>query len=32
VISQSSFERWRDVPNSLAWRAVREGRLYERVA
>lgn len=32
VISQSSFERWRDVPNSLAWRAAREGRLYERVA
>jgi predicted nucleotidyltransferase len=31
VISQSSFDRWRDVPNSLAWRAAREGRLYERV-
>ena len=32
VISQSSFDRWRDVPNSLAWRAAREGRLYEPVA
>jgi uncharacterized protein len=32
VISQASFERWRDVPNTLAWRAAREGTLYERVA
>jgi len=32
VLSQEAYDRWREVPNSLAWRAGREGRLYERVA
>ena len=32
VISQKAFDQWRGVPNTLAWHASREGRLYESVA
>ncbi|MCH9022001.1 MAG: nucleotidyltransferase domain-containing protein [Planctomycetes bacterium] len=29
VNSRSRFDYWKDTPNTLAWRASREGRLYE---
>ena len=29
VNSRSRFNYWKDTPNTLAWRASREGRLYE---
>ncbi|MDW8468095.1 MAG: nucleotidyltransferase domain-containing protein [Burkholderiales bacterium] len=29
VISRSAFERERQIPNTLAWRAAREGRTLE---
>jgi predicted nucleotidyltransferase len=32
VLSQEGFDRWRDVPNTLAWRAWREGIVYDRAA
>jgi predicted nucleotidyltransferase len=32
VFSQSQFDHWKDTPNTLAWRAAQEGKLYERVA
>jgi len=28
VLSSSAFERWKDTPNSLAYRVAREGRVY----
>ena len=31
VMSRSAFERQREVPNTLAWRAVREGSAHELV-
>jgi predicted nucleotidyltransferase len=32
VVSRDWFDRWRDEPNSLARRAVREGKIYESAA
>jgi predicted nucleotidyltransferase len=32
VVSRDWFDRWRDEPNSLARRAVREGKVYESAA
>ncbi|MBN1867439.1 nucleotidyltransferase domain-containing protein [Candidatus Sumerlaeota bacterium] len=32
VVSEASFEYWRETPNTLAWRVVHEGKSYERVA
>ncbi|NNM87645.1 MAG: nucleotidyltransferase domain-containing protein [Phycisphaerae bacterium] len=32
VLSESTFQRWRREPNSLANHAWREGRIYESVA
>lgn len=32
VLSRATFELWRGEPNSLASRALREGRLYESAA
>ena len=32
VLSQDQFDHWKDTPNTLAWRAAQEGKLYERVA
>ena len=29
VNSRARFDYWKDTPNTLAWRASREGRLYE---
>ena len=29
VMSRPSFEQQRDVPNTLAWRAAREGKVHE---
>ncbi len=29
VVSNEAFEQWRDVPNTVVYRAVREGRVYE---
>jgi predicted nucleotidyltransferase len=29
VMSAASYDRQRDVPNTLAWRAAREGKVYE---
>ena len=31
VMSKASFDLQRDVPNTLAWRATREGKVYEPV-
>ena len=32
VISEERFAYWRDTPNTLAYRAAQEGKLYEQVA
>ncbi len=32
VLSRSAFEAWRDEPNSLAGRALREGKVYDHAA
>ena len=32
VLSQERFDYWKDTPNTLPYRAVKEGRLYEQVA
>jgi len=32
VMSRASFELQREVPNTLAWRAMREGKVSESVA
>jgi len=32
VVDVSSFEKWRNVPNTLAYRAEREGKVYEPIA
>lgn len=32
VMSKASFDLQRDVPNTLAWRATRDGKVYESVA
>jgi hypothetical protein len=29
MFSQAQFDYWKDTPNTLAWRAAREGRLYD---
>ena len=31
VMSEEKFNYWRDVPNTLAYRAMKEGRIYEPV-
>lgn len=28
VLSSQAFERWKDIPNSLAYRVAREGKVY----
>ncbi len=28
VLSSQAFERWKDTPNSLAYRVAREGKVY----
>jgi predicted nucleotidyltransferase len=32
VVSEDEFEKWRDTPNTLIYRARREGKIYEQVA
>jgi predicted nucleotidyltransferase len=32
VVSAETFEYWADTPNTLMYRAAREGRIYEQVA
>ena len=32
VVSRSKFEYWRDTPNTVYYRAAKEGRVYEQVA
>jgi len=32
VISQERFDYWKDTPNTLAYRVLKEGRAYEQVA
>jgi uncharacterized protein len=32
VLSRQRFEYWKDTPNTLAHRAMKEGRVYEQVA
>ena len=32
VVSEERFEYWRDTPNTVIYRAAREGRVYEQVA
>lgn len=32
VLSQAQFDPWKDTPNTLAWRAAREGKIYQRSA
>ena len=32
VMSQSFFERWKDVPNTLPGVARKEGRVYESIS
>jgi predicted nucleotidyltransferase len=32
VQSQEMYDRWRETPNTLAWRASREGKVYDRAA
>lgn len=31
VMSRAHFEQQRDVPNTLAWRAAREGKVHEPI-
>jgi hypothetical protein len=32
VLSRQRFEYWKDTPNTLSYRAVKEGKVYEQVA
>ena len=32
VMSQERFDYWKDTPNTLAYRVLKEGRTYEQVA
>lgn len=32
VVSREQFEYWKDTPNTLYYRASREGRVYDQVA
>ena len=32
VVSAERFEYWRDTPNTVFYRAAREGKVYEQVA
>jgi predicted nucleotidyltransferase len=32
VVSEEKFAYWRDTPNTIFYRALKEGRLYEPVA
>ena len=32
VVSAERFEYWKDTPNTVFYRAAREGRMYEQVA
>jgi len=32
VLSREAFERWQETPNSLAYHASREGKIYDSVA
>ena len=32
VMSQERFDYWKDTPNTLAYRVLKEGRFYEQVA
>jgi predicted nucleotidyltransferase len=32
VLSKDRFDYWKDTPNTLAYRASKEGRAYEQVA
>jgi len=32
VMSQERFDYWKDTPNTLAYRVLKEGRAYEQVA
>ena len=32
VISAERFEFWKDTPNTLAYQALKEGKVYEQVA
>ena len=32
VVSEETFEKWRDTPNTLMYRAAKEGKVYEQVA
>ncbi len=32
VLSHERFDYWRDTPNTLPYRALKEGKLYEQVA
>jgi predicted nucleotidyltransferase len=32
VVSAERFDYWRDTPNTVMYRAVREGKVYEQVA
>ncbi len=32
VVSEEKFDYWRDTPNTVYYRAVKEGRVYEQVA
>lgn len=32
VLSEKSFEDWRDIPNSVAYRVAREGKVYGTAA
>jgi hypothetical protein len=32
VVSEEKFAYWRDTPNTIFYRALKEGRVYEPVA
>lgn len=32
VVSEEQFQYWRDTPNTLVYRALKEGKVYETVA
>ena len=32
VLTHEGFDYWRDTPNTIAYRALKEGKVYEQVA
>jgi hypothetical protein len=32
AMSQERFDYWKDTPNTLAYRVMKEGKVYEQVA